>query len=568
MANETNYADLTKLVLYCLEGAASLEEREQLERLLSEQPELIDHYFDIVVIYSGIHKPGASLPIVSETAADSIPEPEELFRELIEEAPVRQTPREAAPERRSDRPAISHRPGPREILMTARNIAALLLVSFTLVFLDRYFMQDRNISDTASEVVAADIAEIVEQLDAVWADDVSYTVGAALSAQRLRLESGYVRLAFQKGTRLLLEGPIDIQLENEDQIYLNRGVMSVTVPPEAVGFTVRTPNAAVVDYGTEFSIRITDNHGTEVYVRKGRVDVRNSSNPLVFEKSQRLLTGQAARADRRGDLRMVDADELRDMAIYDIPFFWNNRAGDGRWDNPANWKGGALPDSTTICQLETQAIDKACTITDSCVGRYKAVARRVNVGLDEGPCFLHINGGAAGFEQLWVGRRSKQGGFVTMRGGVLNLNAPGKTIGLFIGDAGYGKLTMEDGLISLHGSSLHIGRNQGNGEMIVNGGTIQDIKNLELGPLGGQGALQLNGGVLRADNIIIHDGICGIGADGRLILTGDRRTHIQNYISEGAVRTSVYPGRLDVVYDELNQFGFGNAKTIVRIVGN
>jgi len=67
-----------------------------------------------------------------------------------------------------------------------------------------------------------------------------------------------------------LHGPVEIRLNAAQEIQLQRGVLTARVQAGGEGLTVRTPDAEVVDLGTEFLVRYDAGSGTEVSVRQGR----------------------------------------------------------------------------------------------------------------------------------------------------------------------------------------------------------------------------------------------------------------------------------------------------------
>jgi len=67
-----------------------------------------------------------------------------------------------------------------------------------------------------------------------------------------------------------LQGPAELKLDDIKQVQLLRGTLTARARPGGEGFTVRTPDAEVVDLGTEFLVRYHATTGTDVSVRRGR----------------------------------------------------------------------------------------------------------------------------------------------------------------------------------------------------------------------------------------------------------------------------------------------------------
>lgn len=88
---------------------------------------------------------------------------------------------------------------------------------------------------------------------------------------RLALASGVARVTFESGAEAVLEGPCDFIVESAMRGMIRSGRLSVTVPPRAYGFRIRSPDAEVIDLGTEFAVAVDDGGHSEVHVFKGQV---------------------------------------------------------------------------------------------------------------------------------------------------------------------------------------------------------------------------------------------------------------------------------------------------------
>jgi hypothetical protein len=115
------------------------------------------------------------------------------------------------------------------------------------------------------------VAKLVAAMDARWSSGGSLRVGSQLPARPLKLESGLAEVRFASGASVVLQGPTECVLESPSHLKLGRGRLSANVPTEAVGFSVRTPVAAVVDLGTEFGVHSNEAGATDVHVFRGQV---------------------------------------------------------------------------------------------------------------------------------------------------------------------------------------------------------------------------------------------------------------------------------------------------------
>jgi hypothetical protein len=135
-------------------------------------------------------------------------------------------------------------------------------------------------------------ATLTETTNCTWASSRPITVGAPLRADELLdLVAGSAQIKFADGAVVQLQGPAQFVVEQFDRGRLHRGKLVARVPREAIGFSINTPSAHVVDLGTEFGVEVNRAGETAVQVFEGLVELSPaSSGPL-----QQLRAGQAAR---------------------------------------------------------------------------------------------------------------------------------------------------------------------------------------------------------------------------------------------------------------------------------
>ena len=74
--------------------------------------------------------------------------------------------------------------------------------------------------------------------------------GTPLPPGPLRLKSGLAQIEFYSGATVIVQGPAELELLSANSVYCTRGKLRATVPPQAHGFTIRTPKLELVDRGT------------------------------------------------------------------------------------------------------------------------------------------------------------------------------------------------------------------------------------------------------------------------------------------------------------------------------
>ncbi len=146
------------------------------------------------------------------------------------------------------------------------------------------------------------VATITESVQAHWAETPKQL---ELYPGPMTLEEGFVQLDFRNGAKVVLEAPAKIHLETASQMVLDKGRLVARADKDAVGFTVRTPGASVVDFGTEFGVLVTRQRRSEAHVFEGEVDLRSGSDPKKYKASRRLAVNEACSVNSNGDISVV-----------------------------------------------------------------------------------------------------------------------------------------------------------------------------------------------------------------------------------------------------------------------
>lgn len=144
---------------------------------------------------------------------------------------------------------------------------------------------------------------------------VSYTTGESVAPGRFEVSRGVVRLDFVSGARVSIEGPALIEVLDDMEVRLHRGVVTANIPESAIGFVVDTPAAHVVDLGTSFGVSVSEAGLTDVCVFDGEVEVRSPENGQPDEVPHLLREGEAVRAG--GEMSSIES------VAYDTSRFEN-----------------------------------------------------------------------------------------------------------------------------------------------------------------------------------------------------------------------------------------------------
>jgi ferric-dicitrate binding protein FerR (iron transport regulator) len=146
-----------------------------------------------------------------------------------------------------------------------------------------------------------DAASVVSGVGVVLTKDEREWNGSGLPVGEYQLHDGLLNLQFDGGVMVYFEAPAHFGAVSGQRLILHTGRLSVTVPPEGVGFTVVTPEAEIIDFGTEFSVEARSG-ASEVHVFQGLVRVqpkastgRSVGEPVDLKTSQAITINDTVR---------------------------------------------------------------------------------------------------------------------------------------------------------------------------------------------------------------------------------------------------------------------------------
>jgi len=126
---------------------------------------------------------------------------------------------------------------------------------------------------------------------------------------RLAVEHGTVEVKFSSGTRIVLEGPMQVEIRDRQLIHIADGSAWCEVAKGDEGFTVMTDRLRVIDLGTRFGVH-TSPWGDQVHVAEGQVRV-DSRLPGI--EGRDLRAGRAVITDSLGRQREIPYDDAAFM---------------------------------------------------------------------------------------------------------------------------------------------------------------------------------------------------------------------------------------------------------------
>lgn len=168
-------------------------------------------------------------------------------------------------------------------------------------------LEEPGSSNPGNAAKSTGLAVLADATNADWETapgESTPSIGGALPADReLRLAAGTARLNFARGAFVTLEGPAQFKVLEAGRGHLTRGRLRAHVPPEAVGFTIETPMADVVDLGTEFDVEVDSTGCANLMVLVGEVAVHPVQAKRVVMKA-----GESGRIDAHG-IRPISPDQ-------------------------------------------------------------------------------------------------------------------------------------------------------------------------------------------------------------------------------------------------------------------
>lgn len=287
---EELHRELRQLVSAACDGGLSDRQHVRMEQLLTDHAELRQYYAELVLNDALLEQ------LTARSRLDFTPPttpraPRQLggqakSREGSAERPCQGTSRPAPRTRRW--PSLALSPSGRGLALAAGLLVAIL---------GGWLWTSRSAPAT---IVAID--------DAVWQDDVDYAIGDNVNHRTLRLQSGAVHLAFSSSAMVAIHGPAEFRVVGAREGYLVEGSLNAYVPPEAAGFTIRTPGLIAEDLGTAFNMVRNAAGAERIQVTEGRVRVR-----IARGGGDHLATaGQVVGYDPASPqpaLRVTDAEE-------------------------------------------------------------------------------------------------------------------------------------------------------------------------------------------------------------------------------------------------------------------
>lgn len=167
----------------------------------------------------------------------------------------------------------------------------------------------RAVAEEPREAMHEGVAVISRAVDVAWGGPESFLAGDSVASnQILHVESGIVGIQFLRGATVTLRGPAQLEIRDTDNAVLREGEAWASVPVPARGFTLHTPQAEIVDLGTEFGVSVGRDGETAVRVLKGLVELYEPGTGRAATSCRKLTAGQGLAIDAQKNSRPLAVD--------------------------------------------------------------------------------------------------------------------------------------------------------------------------------------------------------------------------------------------------------------------
>lgn len=307
------------LIEKALDNTLSHEEALQLEAMIADNAELRHYYCQYLhLTISLMRSCSGNLPATGEQQLDNlvISSLWDALRREEKTAPALDIPDETEtvrspvviPPVKTVQPKIS---------FTLPVIAAICLLGlFVVAALNVLYLN----------LVPQEVATLDKTFEAAFRQDRGLVGGTRLTSRRKTwtLETGLAEIRFDSGARVVLEGPASFRLLQGNRMSLIQGQIYAEVPPEAKGFSVRTPDSSVIDLGTEFGLKVATDGTSAVHMIKGK-----ASFGLTGQRSNAhiVATGQARRMQSGGQISDIPIEEQTFVRRFnpETAFIWRGQ---------------------------------------------------------------------------------------------------------------------------------------------------------------------------------------------------------------------------------------------------
>jgi hypothetical protein len=309
MNNANTPWDLGELIILALDGSISKEQFTVLNERLKNDAVARQYYREFLTVSIALQSGGATAGRLPQEGPTEALDPK-LWGALAEDeshahvVATEHAQPTAAVEEESN--VVLHRPS--KLPFYAALIAAsILILLMGYVYIVPLYTPARS------------FAKFIATSGAKWATAISAKVDSKVPDEPLKLLEGSATIELRKGAQVTLQGRAEVSIESNSQVYLASGTVSSSITTkDGLGFAVRTPNAIIRDYGTEFTVTVMPDGRTTVTVTKGQVELIPLVGQGDAQAGQMLTAGQSGQVDPQGDLSASASSQADPLTMFVI----------------------------------------------------------------------------------------------------------------------------------------------------------------------------------------------------------------------------------------------------------
>lgn len=201
-----------------------------------------------------------------------------------------------------------------------------------------------------SELPVLAVASRVEQ--AVWDLEISLATGATLASGPVNLTAGVITFDLINGQKLTIQAPARFELINDREMRLHSGDAALRVDQESPTYIIQVPGGAVVDLGTEISLKVGDDGIADVRVFEGEANASVVDFSGRTRQERLLRAGESVRISET----LERSEKEEDSFLRSLPGIPSERSPAGetyaaavmRSAPLAWWRFDRMLDATTV----------------------------------------------------------------------------------------------------------------------------------------------------------------------------------------------------------------------------
>lgn len=265
-----NDAELKSLIADCVAGSISRSQHKTLQEALRADPKARAAFREVVDMESSLRTwASEDAPAISRTPAGRL----SVVSDRQQGSRLR-------------RPVYAS-------LAVAASIAVIAVAGWLWLYRPDQPDNTAPVTRNGSARITAQLGTVLQLKDAVWSSPSGLTAGSRFPAGTLALASGVAQVELDSGTDIIMQGPCELQVHSVDSAQLLLGSVVVQVTELSDGFALKTPDASIIDEGTEYGVSL-DREATEVHVFDGAV-LWKPTNATPEQPGDRIEAGEAQR---------------------------------------------------------------------------------------------------------------------------------------------------------------------------------------------------------------------------------------------------------------------------------